>query len=99
MRYLLTESDVDVDHVNNLRGDSMTDVIFNGTTERKPVGQASVELIFDNSDGAIQGEYASFNEISIKRQVSRDGQSNYFLNGGKHCRFVRVSNGKWNVLK
>ncbi len=70
---------------SRLRGDAITDVIFSGSGNRKPVGSATVELIFDNSDGAIQGEYASFNEISIKRQVSRDGQSNYFLNGGK-CR-------------
>ena len=69
----------------HLRGDSMVDVIFNGSNTRKPVGQASVELIFDNSDGTIQGEYAGFNEISIKRQVSRDGQSNYFLNNAR-CR-------------
>ncbi|AVP97103.1 chromosome segregation protein SMC [Ahniella affigens] len=70
---------------SRLRGDAITDVIFSGSGNRKPVGSATVELIFDNSDGTIQGEYASFNEISIKRQVSRDGQSNYFLNGGK-CR-------------
>ncbi len=70
---------------SRLRGDAITDVIFSGSGNRKPVGSATVELIFDNSDGTIQGEYASFNEISIKRQVSRDGQSNYFLNSGK-CR-------------
>ncbi len=69
----------------NLRGDSMADVIFNGSTTRKPVGQASVELIFDNSDGTIGGQYASYAEIAIKRLVSRDGTSNYFLNGVK-CR-------------
>src|SRR5437588_11559216 len=46
-----------------LRGESLTDVIFNGTTTRKPVGQASIELVFDNSDGKIKGEYASFSEI------------------------------------
>jgi chromosome segregation protein len=67
---------------SRLRGDAITDVIFSGSGQRKPVGTAQVELIFDNSDGAIQGEFASFNEISIKRAVSRDGQSNYFLNNG-----------------
>ena len=70
---------------SRLRGDSMTDVIFNGTTERKPVGQASVELIFDNSDASVLGEYAAYNEISVRRVVGRDGQSQYWLNGTK-CR-------------
>ena len=70
---------------SRLRGDAITDVIFSGSGNRKPVGTAQVELIFDNSDGAIQGEYANFNEISIRRAVSRDGQSNYFLNGAR-CR-------------
>lgn len=64
-----------------LRGQSMSDVIFNGTTSRKPVGKASVELIFDNSDHRIAGEYAAFSEISIRREVVRDGQSNYYING------------------
>ncbi len=70
---------------SRLRGDSLTDVIFSGSSSRKPVSQASVELIFDNSDHAIAGEYAAYNEISVKRTVSRDGQSNYYLNGTK-CR-------------
>ena len=70
---------------SRLRGDSLTDVIFSGSSARKPVGQATVELIFDNSDGTIQGEYASFAEISVKRIVSRDGQSSYHLNGAR-CR-------------
>ena len=70
---------------SRLRGDAITDVIFAGSGNRKPVGSAQVELIFDNSDGTIEGEYASFNEISIKRAVSRDGQSNYFLNNAR-CR-------------
>jgi len=65
----------------HLRGDSMADVIFNGSGSRKPVGQASVELVFDNSDGKLGGEYASYAEVSLKRVVSRDGQSSYFLNG------------------
>ncbi|MFT3905211.1 MAG: chromosome segregation protein SMC [Steroidobacteraceae bacterium] len=69
----------------HLRGDSMADVIFNGSSARKPVGTASVELVFDNSDGKITGPYAAFNEISLKRVVSRDGSSSYFINGGR-CR-------------
>ena len=70
---------------SRLRGDSLTDVIFSGSNTRKPVGQATVELIFDNSDGSIQGEYNQYAEISVKRQVSRDGQSAYYLNGAR-CR-------------
>lgn len=69
----------------NLRGESMIDVIFNGSNSRKPVTQASIELIFDNTDGTIIGEYASYAEISIRRRVTRDGQNQYFLNGTK-CR-------------
>ena len=70
---------------SRLRGDSLTDVIFSGSTSRKPVGQATVELIFDNADGTVQGEYGQYAEISVKRQVTRDGQSFYFLNGAR-CR-------------
>ncbi len=80
VRWVMGESSA-----SRLRGDSLTDVIFSGSTARKPVSQATVELIFDNSDHTITGEYAAFNEISVKRQVSRDGQSNYYLNGAK-CR-------------
>jgi chromosome segregation protein len=69
----------------HLRSDSMADVIFNGSGSRKPVGQASVELVFDNSDGKLGGEYAGFAEVSLKRVVSRDGTSSYFLNGVR-CR-------------
>src|SRR5512136_575651 len=69
----------------HLRGDSMADVIFNGSGTRKPVGTASVELVFDNSDGKLGGEYAAYTEVSLKRVVSRDGQSTYFLNGVR-CR-------------
>ncbi|MFZ1869770.1 MAG: AAA family ATPase, partial [Steroidobacteraceae bacterium] len=69
----------------HLRGDNMADVIFNGSSARKPVGAASVELVFDNSDGKIGGAYASYNEISLKRQVSRDGTSGYYINGAR-CR-------------
>ena len=68
-----------------LRGDAMTDVIFSGSATRKPVAQASVELRFDNSDGVIAGEYAAYAEIAVRRTVSRDGASTYFLNGNK-CR-------------
>ena len=70
---------------SRLRGDSMTDVIFNGSSARKPVGAASIELLFDNSDAKVGGQYASFSEIAIRRTVSRDGLSTYFLNGAK-CR-------------
>ncbi|MGM0524748.1 MAG: chromosome segregation protein SMC [Pseudomonadota bacterium] len=80
VRWVLGESSA-----KNLRGDAMSDVIFNGSASRKPVSQASVELVFDNESGRIQGEYAAFKEISVKRQVTRDGQSNYFLNNSK-CR-------------
>jgi chromosome segregation protein len=69
----------------HLRGDSMADVIFNGSSSRKPVGHAFVELVFDNSDGKLGGEYANYSEVSLKRLVSRDGTSSYFLNGVR-CR-------------
>ena len=69
----------------HLRGDSMADVVFNGSSSRKPVGTASVELVFDNCDGKLAGEYAGFSEVSLKRVVSRDGNSAYFLNGTR-CR-------------
>src|SRR5690242_6854068 len=69
----------------HLRGDNMADVVFNGSAARKPVGTASVELIFDNADGKIGGPYANYNEISLKRQVSRDGSSGYYINGAR-CR-------------
>ncbi|HEY6642932.1 chromosome segregation protein SMC [Povalibacter sp.] len=65
----------------HLRGGSMADVVFNGSSSRKPVGTASVELVFDNSDGTLGGQYAGYNEVSLKRVVSRDGTSAYFLNG------------------
>ncbi|TLM78760.1 chromosome segregation protein SMC [Microbulbifer harenosus] len=80
VRWVMGESSA-----KNLRGDSMTDVIFNGSSGRKPVGQASIELVFDNSAGKLTGEYAAFSEISIKRKVTRDGQNIYYLNGEK-CR-------------
>ncbi|MFI8740411.1 chromosome segregation protein SMC [Stutzerimonas zhaodongensis] len=80
VRWVMGESSA-----KNLRGESMTDVIFNGSNTRKPVTQASIELIFDNSDGTLLGEYAAFTEISIRRRVTRDAQNTYFLNGVK-CR-------------
>jgi len=80
VRWVMGESSA-----KHLRGDSMTDVIFNGSNSRKPVGQASIELIFDNTDGTLGGQYAQYNEISIKRTVTRDGQSLYHLNGTR-CR-------------
>jgi chromosome segregation protein len=70
---------------SRLRGDSITDVIFNGSSSRKPIGAASVELLFDNSNTTLEGQYAKYSEISIRREVSRDGISAYFLNGTK-CR-------------
>ncbi|ROR32251.1 chromosome segregation protein SMC [Inmirania thermothiophila] len=80
VRWVMGESSA-----KTLRGDSMADVIFNGSTSRKPVGQASVELVFDNADGGLGGQYARFAEISIRRTVTRDGQSAYYLNGTR-CR-------------
>ena len=80
VRWVMGESSA-----KNLRGDSLADVIFNGSTARKPVGQATVELVFDNSDGGVGGEYAKYAEISVRRQLSRDGQSSYYLNGSR-CR-------------
>ncbi|WP_163027354.1 chromosome segregation SMC family protein, partial [Pseudomonas viridiflava] len=80
VRWVMGESSA-----KNLRGESMTDVIFNGSTSRKPVSQASIELVFDNSDGTLVGEYAAYAEISIRRKVTRDSQNSYYLNGTK-CR-------------
>lgn len=80
VRWVMGESSA-----KNLRGESMTDVIFNGSNGRKPVGQASIELVFDNSDRTLKGEYAAYTEISIKRKVTRDAQNLYYLNGTK-CR-------------
>ncbi|MFK8330013.1 chromosome segregation protein SMC [Pseudomonas sp. BJa5] len=80
VRWVMGESSA-----KNLRGESMTDVIFNGSTSRKPVSQASIELVFDNSDSTLVGEYAAYAEISIRRKVTRDGQNTYYLNGTK-CR-------------
>jgi chromosome segregation protein len=67
----------------HLRGESMADVIFNGSAARKPLGAASVEMVFDNSDGKIGGAYANYAEVALRRAVSRDGASDYFINGTK----------------
>jgi len=80
VRWVMGESSA-----KNLRGESATDVIFNGSTTRQPVGQATVELVFDNQDRTLAGEFAGYNEVSIRRKVTREGQSTYFLNGQK-CR-------------
>jgi chromosome segregation protein len=80
VRWVMGESSA-----SRLRGDSITDVIFNGSSSRKPVGAASVELLFDNAETTLEGQYAKYSEISIRREVSRDGISSYFLNGTK-CR-------------
>jgi chromosome segregation protein len=80
VRWVMGESSA-----RHLRGESMTDVIFNGSSSRQPVSQASVELVFDNLGGSIGGQYAAYSEISVKRTVNRDSQSSYYLNGTR-CR-------------
>ena len=69
----------------SLRGDTMADVVFNGSRSRKPVSRASVELVFDNLEGRAGGRFAAYNEISVRRQIVREGQSSYWLNGSR-CR-------------
>jgi len=86
IRWVMGESSA-----KHLRGDSMADVIFNGSSTRKPVGTANIELYFDNSDGTIGGQYANYAELCIKRSVSRDGISQYFLNNVK-CRRKDITN-------
>lgn len=77
IRWVLGESSA-----KHLRGGQLTDVIFSGSTSRKPLGRASVELHFDNSDGTLLGEYAGYAEVVIRREVSRsDGLSVYYING------------------
>lgn len=80
VRWVLGESSA-----KNLRGEAMTDVIFNGSSARKPVSQCSVELVFDNSSGRVSGEFAKYTELSVKRIVTKDAVSSYHLNGTK-CR-------------
>jgi chromosome segregation protein len=80
VRWVMGESSA-----KQLRGESLDDVIFNGSTARKPVGQASIELTFDNADSSLIGQYGAYSEIAIRREITRDGQSNYYLNGTR-CR-------------
>ena len=80
IRWVMGESSA-----KTLRGDSMEDVIFNGSAARKPVNRAYVELVFDNSDGSAPGNWAKFAEIAIRRELVRDGGSKYFINKGR-CR-------------
>ncbi|MDS4019875.1 MAG: chromosome segregation protein SMC [Candidatus Competibacter sp.] len=80
VRWVMGESSA-----RSLRGETMNDVIFNGAASRKPIGQASIEMVFDNSEGRLGGPWASYAEIAIRRLLGRDGQSSYFLNG-THCR-------------
>lgn len=75
VRWVLGES-----KASELRGESMQDVIFNGTTHRKPAGRASVELVFDNSSGKAAGQWGQYAEIAVKRTLTRDGTSSYFIN-------------------
>ncbi|HEX9570896.1 MAG TPA: AAA family ATPase, partial [Burkholderiales bacterium] len=75
VRWVLGES-----RASALRGDSMQDVIFNGSSLRKPVARASVELFFDNSLGRAAGQWSQYAEISVKRVLQRDGESSYFIN-------------------
>src|SRR3989304_862957 len=75
VRWVLGES-----RASALRGDSMQDVIFNGSSLRNPVARASVELAFDNSLGRAAGPWSQYAEISVKRVLQRDGESTYFIN-------------------
>ncbi len=80
VRWVMGESSA-----KHLRGGQIADVIFNGSSGRQPVGTATVEMVFDNTEGRLGGEYASWNEIAIRRSVDREGVSGYFLNGTR-CR-------------
>jgi|TARA_B100000678_G_scaffold15315_1_gene12090 chromosome segregation protein len=80
VRWVMGESSA-----RQLRGEALTDVIFNGSSTRQPTAMASIELLFDNSDARIGGAYASYGEIAIRREVARDAQSTYYLNGNR-CR-------------
>ena len=75
VRWVLGES-----KASELRGESMQDVIFNGSGQRKPAGRASVELVFDNSEGRASGQWSTYAEISVRRVLTRDGASSYFIN-------------------
>ena len=80
LRWVLGES-----RASALRGESMQDVIFNGSGNRKPVARASVELVFDNALGKAAGQWSTYAEIAIKRVLQRDGESSYFINN-QHVR-------------
>ncbi len=80
IRWVIGESSA-----KQLRGELLTDVIFSGTAQRKPVGQAAIELLFDNSQGSLGGPYAQYSEISIRREITREGQSQFYLNSSR-CR-------------
>ncbi|MBV7435741.1 AAA family ATPase [Aeromonas sp. sif2416] len=80
VRWVLGESSA-----RHLRGENMTDVIFNGSLNRSPHGRASVELVFDNPHNRVPGEFGRFSEISVRREVLRDGTNHYQINGQK-CR-------------
>ena len=75
VRWVLGES-----KASELRGESMQDVIFNGSGQRKPAGRASVELVFDNADARAGGQWSSFTDIAVKRVLTRDGNSSYYIN-------------------
>ncbi|WP_312593840.1 chromosome segregation protein SMC [Comamonas terrigena] len=75
VRWVLGES-----KASELRGESMQDVIFNGTTHRKPASRSSVELVFDNADHRAGGQWGQYTEIAVKRVLTRDGNSSYFIN-------------------
>ena len=76
VRWVLGES-----RASALRGDSMQDVIFNGSANRQPLARASVELVFDNSLGRAGGQWSQYAEISVRRVLQRDGESSYYING------------------
>ena len=80
VRWVLGESSA-----KQLRGAALSDVIFNGSRTRKPVGRAMIELVFDNSDATIEGPYAQYGEIAVRRELSRDGGSQFYINGTR-CR-------------
>ncbi len=80
VRWVMGESSA-----RQLRGEALTDVIFNGSNSRQPTSLASIELVFDNQDGRVGGEFAAYAELAIRREVSRDAQSVYYLNGTR-CR-------------
>lgn len=75
VRWVMGES-----RASELRGESMQDVIFSGSGERKPSARASVELVFDNSAGRASGQWATYAEIAVRRVLTRDGTSSYFIN-------------------